>query len=153
MSKRKKKKFYYGKRKREKPSQRKQRIVKFQVDDLNINKIVGTFQQNKKFGFVVPDSRKIPTDIYIAKKDFKGAKDNQRVIVEITKPAANGKKLEGKVLEVIGDADQAGIDMQCIIREYDLPYEFPQDVINELKKQIENVKNLNFLHSYHMIHL
>ena len=133
MSKKNKKKFYYGKRKQEKTQQRRERIKKFEIEDLEISRIVGTFQRNKKFAFVVPDNRKIPTDIYITKKNFNGAKDNQRVIVEITKPAQNGKKLEGRVVEVIGDANQAGIDMQCLIKEYDLPYEFPTAVLNEVQ--------------------
>lgn len=133
MSKRKKKKFYYGKRKNEKKKQRIERIKKFNIEEFGTNRIVGTFQKNKKFGFVVPDSRKIPTDIFIPKKEFNGAKDNQRVIVEITKPAKKDKKLEGRIIEVVGNMNEAGIDMMCLIREYDLPYEFPETVINELK--------------------
>lgn len=95
--------------------------------------IVGTFIKSKNFGFVVPDSKKIPTDIFISKKNMKEAKNNQKVLVEIIKQPDKGRKLEGKIIEVIGNIDEAGIDMICLIKEYALPNEFPQNVIDELE--------------------
>ena len=43
------------------------------------------------------------------------------------------EKAEGKIIEVLGSVNQAGIDMMSLIREYDLPYEFPEAVLNEAK--------------------
>jgi len=40
----------------------------------SVEEVVGTFEKNKKFGFVVPDDRKQNDDIFIKKKDFGGAK-------------------------------------------------------------------------------
>ena len=97
-------------------------------------KIVGTFvKNNNNFGFVIPDSQKIPTDIFIAKKNMGNAKNNEKVLVEITKQPAKGKKLEGKVIEIIGRIDEAGVDMLCLMKEYGLPKEFPKTVLNELE--------------------
>ena len=101
--------------------------------EIELQKVVGTFQKNKEFGFIVPDNRKIQTDIYISKRNINGAKQGQKVIVGILKQAKKGKKPEGKILEIIGDGNIAGIDMISLIREYDLPYEFPKTVLQELK--------------------
>lgn len=95
-------------------------------------RVIGTFQKNKNFGFVIPDCRRIPTDIFISKKNCMGARNNEKVIVEIVKEPKKGRKIEGKVVEIVGNVNEAGIDMLALIREYELPYEFPKTVINEL---------------------
>ena len=97
------------------------------------NQVVGVFKDNKNFGFVIPDDRNFGTDIFISKSNFGGAKNNQKVVVKITKFAEKGKKAEGKIDEVIGNIDEAGVDMMSLVREYDLPYEFPEPVLNEAK--------------------
>ena len=82
---------------------------------------------------VVLDDKKIKTDIYISKKNSKKAKNNQKVVVQILKLPEKNKKAEGKILEILGNINQAGVDMMSLIKEYDLPYEFPESVINEAK--------------------
>ena len=96
--------------------------------------IVGTFTKNKSFGFVVPDNKKISKDIFISKKYFSGAKSNDKVVVQITKPEIDGNKPEGKIIEILGNINIAGVDMLSIIKEYKLPYEFPKFVIDEARK-------------------
>lgn len=130
-----KKEFF---RKQEKRARRRKEIkereikqdVKEQIE--TGKRVIGTFEKNKNFGFVIPDSRKIPTDIFISKKNCMGARNNDKVIVEIIKEPKKGRKIEGKVVEIVGNANEAGIDMLSLIREYELPYEFPKSVINEL---------------------
>lgn len=95
--------------------------------------IVGTFEPSRNFGFVVPDDKKFGTDIFISKKDFFNAKKSDKVVVKITKYPERGKKAEGKIIEVIGPIDMAGVDMLSLIKEYDLPNEFPQPVLDEAR--------------------
>lgn len=101
------------------------------------NEIVGTFTKRKNFGFVVPDDREFNTDIFISKKSFNKAKNNQKVVVKITKFPQGNKSAEGEITEIIGGINEAGVDMLSLIKEYNLPYEFPNDVILEAKK-VEN---------------
>ena len=96
--------------------------------------LVGTFQKNKNFGFVIPDDKKLCRDIFISKKNFGKARNNHKVLVQITKYPQKGKKAEGKILEVIGNVNEAGIDMISLIKDYDLPYRFPKDVVKEAQK-------------------
>ncbi len=107
------------------------RIIK--VIKRDKKEVIGTFQKNKSFGFVVPDDRKINTDIFISKKHYGKAKNNQKVVVEITKYPTKGKNAEGIIREIIGNRDKAGVDMMSVIKEYDLPYEFPKQIDEELK--------------------
>ena len=98
------------------------------------NSLVGIFKRSKSFGFVIPDDKKFSNDIYISKKNFGGAKNNEKVVVEITKEAKGNNKAEGKIIEIIGKYDEVGVDILSLVKEYSLPYEFPENVIEEAKK-------------------
>jgi len=93
--------------------------------------VVGIFQKNKSFGFVVPDDKKFGTDIFISKSKCKNARNNDKVVVTILKYPEKGKNAEGEIKEVIGRVNEAGVDMLSLVKEYDLPYEFPEDVKQE----------------------
>ena len=105
------------------------RILKHEKDT-----VVGTFQYNKNFGFVIPDDKNFGTDIFISKKNFGKARNNHKVLVKITKYPKNGKKAEGKIIEVLGNVNEAGVDMLSIIKEHNLPAKFPEAVVEEAKK-------------------
>ena len=98
------------------------------------NTVVGTFQYNKNFGFVIPDDKNFGTDIFISKKNFGKARNNHKVLVKITKYPEKGKKAEGKIIEVLGNVNEAGVDMLSIIKEHQLPARFPEVVVEEAKK-------------------
>lgn len=95
------------------------------------NTIVGTFQNSKNFGFVLPDNRKINYDVFIPKNEINKAKSNQKVVVEITKWPMNGRNPEGKIIEIIGFSGEKGTDILSIVKQMELHYEFPNKVINE----------------------
>ena len=103
------------------------------------NEVVGIFQKSKNFGFVVPDNKKLGTDIFISKQNWGKARDGYKVLAQITKFPRKGKNAEGKIIEVLGEPDQAGIDMLSLIKEYDLPSTFPNQVVKEAKKFGEKI--------------
>ena len=105
------------------------RILKHEKDT-----VVGTFQYNKNFGFVIPDDKNFGTDIFISKKNFGKARNNHKVLVKITKYPEKAKKAEGKVIEVLGNVNEAGVDMLSIIKEHQLPAKFPEAVVEEAKR-------------------
>ena len=95
--------------------------------------IVGTFQKSRNFGFVVPDDKNFGTDIFISKANWGKARDKHKVLVKILKYPEKGKNAEGQIIEVLGGVNQAGVDMLSLIKEYELPYKFPEEVVNEAK--------------------
>lgn len=100
-----------------------------------ITRVVGTFQKNKNFGFVIPDNLKLGQDVFVPLERSGGAVDGHKVVVEITDYGNERKKPEGKVIEIIGHVNDPGTDIMSIVKGYELPTEFPQKVL----KQAQNV--------------
>ena len=101
--------------------------------------IVGTFKKSKNFGFVIPDDQNISEDIYIPKRKAAEIKNNQKVVVKIEKYALGNNKAEGSIVEVLGNINEAGVDMLALIKEYNLPNEFPKTVIDEIAEIPEQI--------------
>ena len=95
--------------------------------------VVGTFQKSRNFAFVVPDDKNFGTDIFISKANWGKARDKKKVLVQILKYPEKGKNAEGKVIEVLGGINEAGVDMLSLIKQYELPYKFPDEVVTEAK--------------------
>jgi ribonuclease R len=97
-------------------------------------KIVGVFEKSGSFGFVIPDHRKIKGDIFIPLDKTMNAKPHQKVVVEITRYPESNRNAEGRIVEILGDKDDDGIDVLSIIKAYNIPYEFPEEVLEEARK-------------------
>lgn len=102
-----------------------------------MNEVVGTYEDNKTFGFVVPDNPKIAKDIFIPKERSMGAVTGHKVIVAITDYGKDGKKPEGKVTEIIGHINDPGVDIMSLVKAYNIPVEFSPKIMC----QVENVSN------------
>ena len=92
--------------------------------------VVGTFQKSKNFGFVVPDDKSFNTDIFIPKKKCREAKNDDKVLVYITKYPSKGKNAEGEIMEILGNMNEAGVDLLSVVKEFGLNNEFPTEVLN-----------------------
>lgn len=104
------------------------------------SKIVGVFHESKDFAFVTPEDNHIGKDVYVMRKHFNGAKDNQVVVVEITVWPEGERKAEGKVVEILGRVGDVGLEILSIIKQHDLPLEFPKEVLDAAKDIPEKVK-------------
>ena len=96
-----------------------------------ITTIVGLFEKSEHFGFVRPDNQRLQQDVYIHEGKEKGALSGQKVIVELTSYGEKYKKPEGKVIEILGFADAPGTDILSIVKEFNLPTEFSEKVLNQ----------------------
>ena len=104
-----------------------------EIVDHEVKTLVGTYQKNKNFGFVVPDNQKISCDIFVSKEHEQGAVTGSKVVVKITDYGTHTKNPEGRITEVIGHIDDPGTDIMSIVKAYDLPEEFPDGVKKQLK--------------------
>lgn len=104
------------------------------------NKIVGTFYQSRDFAFVVPDDKRIGGDVYIMRRNFHGAKENQKVVVEITQWPQEHRNAEGKVIEILGNVGDVGLEILSIIKQNDLPLAFEPNVIEASKKVPKTIR-------------
>ncbi len=97
--------------------------------------LVGTYQGNRKGGTLLPDDRHISSEIQIKPGDSAGAKPGQKVMVQITRwPDAQSSVIRGKVVEVIGSPEDAGVDITTIVRQYGLSTVLPQGVLKEANR-------------------
>lgn len=108
------------------------RIIK--VVERAITDVVGTFQESKSFGFVLPDNKKFNKDIFIPKKFFNGARGNDKVVCRITQWPTEDRKPEGKIIEILGQKGDRYVEITSVIREHGLPEEFPKKVLDEAEK-------------------
>lgn len=103
-----------------------------------IKEVVGTFQKNRTYGFVIPDNAKINCDIFIPQEFMNGAVEGSKVVASISDYGSQSKNPQGKVTEVLGHIDDPGVDIMSIIKAYDLPVEFPESV----KKAINDIPDV-----------
>lgn len=96
-----------------------------------VTQVVGLFKPSRNFGFVIPDNKKFNQDIYIPKKFFSGAREDDKVVVEITIWPSEDRKPEGKIVEVLGQKGERGVEIDSIIKAHGLPEEFPKKVLEE----------------------
>ena len=89
---------------------------------------VGVLQKHKTFGFVIPDSRKMFTDIFVSQNKLNGAEDGDKVQVKLTDWPENSKNPFGKITQVLGKPGDHNTEMHSILLEYGLPFEFPKEV-------------------------
>ncbi len=101
-------------------------------------RIVGTFDRSRTFGFVTPDDTRIHQDIFVPKKQCGGAKTGMKVVVEITAWPTKHRNAEGKVVEVLGKAGDPGVDVLSVMRKFDLSDGFPAEV-REAARQTEQI--------------
>ena len=93
--------------------------------------VVGFYQKNKTFGFVIPDNRRIAMDIFIPQGQDMGAVTGHKVVARITDFGDGRKKPEGKIVEILGHVNDPGTDILSLVRAYGLPEQFPEEVLRE----------------------
>lgn len=119
----------------ERTGKRKEGAVVRVLEHAN-ERIVGYFQKNKNFGFVIPDNQKISSDIFIPQGKDMGAVTGHKVVVKVTDFGDGRQNPEGIIVEILGHINDPGTDILSIIRAYDLPEEFPGEVMKQVEKQI-----------------
>lgn len=101
--------------------------------------LIGTFEKNKSFGFVIPDNPRITMDIFIPQGKENGAVTGHKVVVKLDTYATRNKNPEGHVQEILGHINDPGVDILSIVRAYGLPEEFPEDVMEEVSHAPEEL--------------
>ncbi|MBI5117439.1 ribonuclease R [Candidatus Poribacteria bacterium] len=96
--------------------------------------LVGYYEKGRNFGFVVPIDDRIPHHIYVNFADALSAQVGQVVVTEITEYPSSSRNPEGKIIEVLGERGEPGLDTELLIRKHGLPAEFPPKVTAAAEK-------------------
>ena len=103
------------------------------------NQIVGTYEDSHEFGFVIPDDKRIPNDIFIPKNKTKGAITGHKVIVDIAQYPEGRKSAEGEVVQILGHKNDPGIDILSIIYKHGIKIDFPDNVLDQAEKTPDSI--------------
>ena len=115
--------------------------------------VIGFYQKNKNFGFVLPDNQKLGQDIFIPQGKDMGAVTGHKVIVRITDFGDDRKKPEGVITEILGHVNDPGVDILSIIKAYGLPESFPDEVMIQvagIPDEVEEEEKKNRLDLRHL---
>ena len=96
--------------------------------------VIGIYEDSRNFGFVIPEDKRISKDIFIPKSKRNGAKSGEVVIVEVTEWPESRRNPEGKIISVLGNKGDKGIDILTIIKKFKLPEKFPREVEDFVNK-------------------
>ncbi|MDR6882965.1 ribonuclease R [Bacillus sp. 3255] len=93
--------------------------------------IVGVFQGQETYAFVIADDKRVTRDIFIPQHAFNGAVTGQKVVVKIVNYPEGRSAAEGEVIEILGHKDDPGVDILAIVRKFQLPEAFSEEVLAE----------------------
>ncbi|MCY8236231.1 ribonuclease R [Bacillus inaquosorum] len=96
-----------------------------------IQRVVGTYTETRNFGFVIPDDKKITSDIFIPKNAKNGAAEGHKVVVKLTSYPEGRMNAEGEIETILGHKNDPGIDILSVIHKHGLPGEFPADAMEQ----------------------
>ena len=122
----------------QKEGKRKEGVV-VKVLERGMPEIVGTYQLNRDFGFVISDNPKFSKDIFIPRKEAAGIKNGDKVIAVITDYGSKNKNPEGKIKENLGNIRTPGTDILAIVKSFGIPSEFPEKVMKQAQRVPDHV--------------
>ncbi|MHA6486727.1 ribonuclease R [Bacillus cabrialesii] len=96
-----------------------------------IQRVVGTYTETRNFGFVIPDDKKITSDIFIPKNGKNGAAEGHKVVAKLTSYPEGRMNAEGEIETILGHKNDPGIDILSVIHKHGLPGEFPADAMEQ----------------------
>ncbi|HCI53658.1 MAG TPA: ribonuclease R [Gallionella sp.] len=97
------------------------------------SKVVGRLFEEHGIQFVVAENRRITQDILVAAGGTGGAKAGQVVVLEIIKHPDKHAQPIGRIVQVLGNYADPGMEIEIALRKHDLPYEFPHDAARQAK--------------------
>lgn len=103
------------------------------------HELVGTYEDNGNFGFVIADDKRIPNDIFIPRNAANAAVGGHKVIVKITKYPEDRKSAEGEVTQILGHKNDPGIDIISIIYKHGIKIDFPEEVLDQAASTAESI--------------
>ena len=100
---------------------------------------VGTVEISRDYAFLLPDSRKMPFDIFIPKGKLGGAEHGQKAIAKIIDWPEKVKNPFGEIVDILGYPGENDTEMHSILAEFDLPIRFSAEVEAAAEKIPDNI--------------
>ncbi|WP_371182851.1 ribonuclease R [Xanthomonas sacchari] len=101
------------------------------VLERGLTRMIGRFSLEAGIAFVVPDDKRIQRNVQIPADAVGEARDGQLVVCELTSAPDARRPPIGKIIAVLGDKLTPSLLVEAAIHGHELPYEFPQEVLDE----------------------
>ncbi len=101
--------------------------------------VLGYYEEGRNFGYVVPIDERITQHVYVDFADSLDAQPGQVVLAEVTEYPSYHRNPEGKILEILGQRGEKGLDTELLIRKHGLPAEFPPSVLKTAEQLPETI--------------
>ena len=108
-----------------------------EIIDRHTHRFVGTYRETGGYGFVHVDGGVFESAILVGDAGAKNCKIDDKVVIEMASFPSSKQEGEGVIVEVLGDRGTPGVDTLSIIRQYALPEEFPENVLDDARGQAE----------------
>lgn len=115
-----------------------------EVLERRTNKLVGRFLKERGAYIVAPEDQRIKHDILIPATETGGALHGQVVTVEIVQQPTRHTQPLGRVLEVLGEIDDPGMEIEIAVRKFDVPHEFSEAALAQAANVLDTVKPAEF---------
>ncbi|MBI3901872.1 MAG: ribonuclease R [Nitrosomonadales bacterium] len=116
-------------------------------------KLVGRLYEEHGIQFVVAENRRISQDILVAPGERSTAKPGQVVMLEILQQPSKHAQPIGRIVEVLGNYADPGMEIEIALRKHDLPNEFPKDAERQAKKFATTVPHEDYAGRESVTHL
>lgn len=93
-------------------------------------RVIGRLLNENGALIVAPEDKRISHDILVT-QNVKKAKVGQVVVVELTDFPSRHSQPLGRVVEVLGDIDDPGMEIEIAVRKYGVPHEFGAHALGE----------------------
>ena len=95
---------------------------------------VGTVELMPNFAFLMPDNKNMPFDLFIPLSKLNGAKQGQKAVARVVEWNPDSKNPVAEIIDVLGEPGLHETEMHAILAEFQLPYHFPEEVVNDAEK-------------------
>ena len=104
-------------------------------------RFVGTYIDTPVGGFVRPDGGILTQDFAVPDASSAGVRPKDKVVFEILKYAARGEPGEAVITKVLGERGAPGVDTLCVLHQFDLPHDFPEDVLVQARGSADRMND------------
>ena len=96
--------------------------------------LVGTYEAGRQTSLVIPEDERFLFSVLVHKKDSRGARNGEAVVVEISNFKTDRRNPEGRIVEVLGDPADIKVQTEIVIRKHNLPHVFSEQAMHEVQQ-------------------
>ena len=111
-----------------------------EVVERRTHQLVGRLINERGVSIVVPEDQRIRHDILVPPHAAGKGRDGQVVVVEIVQQPQRDLQAVGRVIEVLGEIDDPGMEIEIAVRKFSVPHQFSETVLTQARSLPQSVR-------------